>query len=121
MLLVRLAIQSFQPTFTHQVASSTTPVFQTPQPPCQTTQPTQTVYSKHPTLVLSGWPATTPSTQASSWDTAPPQTGDHSYVSPPIDLEQDSGLEALFEDSPAQKLTQPIQSPSAMKTKDTGR
>ena len=42
-----------------------------------------------------------PSTQASSWDTAPPQTGNQVRVSPLIDLypEHDSDLEALYEDS----------------------
>ena len=54
-------------------------------------------------LVLSADPTAAPSTQASSWDTAPPQTGDQGYVSPLIDLylEQNSDLEALYEDSPA--------------------
>ena len=43
------------------------------------------------------------STQASSWDSAPLQTGDQGYVSPLIDLypERDSHLEALYEVSPA--------------------
>ena len=68
--------QSFQHTFANQVASSITTVFQTLQPPYQTTQPTQIAFSKHPTFVLSASPTAAPSTQASSWDTAPPQTGD---------------------------------------------
>ena len=53
--------------------------------------------------MLSVGPFTMPSTQASSWDNVPPQTGDQGYVSPLIDFypEQDSDLEALYDISPA--------------------
>ena len=48
-------------------------------------------------------PTATPSTQASSWDTSPQQAGVQSYMSLLIDhyLEQDSDVEVLYEDSPA--------------------
>ena len=83
---------------THQVASSIVLVFQTPQ---HLHQITQTTSSKHLTLVLSAGP-TVSSTQASSWDTTPPHTGDQGYVSPLIDPypERDSDLEALYENIP---------------------
>ena len=47
-------------------------------------------------------PTTASLAQASGWDTTSP-TGDQEYVSPLIHLypEQDSYLEALYEDSPA--------------------
>ena len=86
--------------------------------------------------MLSTDPAATPSAQANGWNTAPPLAGDQKYVCPHIDLypEQDSDLEALY-DSPTDwepvsyedvldvpsisetDLTQPIQSPSAVKTR----
>ena len=76
-------------------------VFQTLQLPHLTTE---TASSKHASLVLSAGPSVAPAKQASSWDTAPPRTGD-GYVSPLIDLylERDSDLEALYEDSPADR------------------
>ena len=88
-----------------QVASSTAPGFQTRQTFCQRSQ---TASSKHPTLVLSAGPTTGPTavppTQVNNSDPSP-QAGDQGYVSPLIDLylERDSNLEALYEDSLADR------------------
>ena len=77
------------PSIIAQFASSTAPVFQTPQPPYQISH---IASSEHPTLVLS----------ASNWDSTP-QTGEQGYISPLIDFypKQDSYLEALYKDNPA--------------------
>ena len=54
--------------------------------------------------MLSASPTPVPTSQASNWD-PPPQKGDQGYVSPLVDLypEQDSDLEALYADSPADR------------------
>ena len=129
--------QPFQHTFASpsQIASSTAPVFQTPQPPFQSGQ---TESSKHPILELSAGPTSTLSSQASGSDTTPKPAGDQGYVSPLIDLYPDwnSDQEALYHSTtdwelvfydyfsmllPAQKLTQPIRGQFAVKTRVIGR
>ena len=83
-----------------QVASSVASPTQTLQHPWHFSQ---AVPAKYPTLVLSTGPTSAPPvSRTTSWDTAPPDSGDQGYVSPLIDLypELDSDLEALY-DSPA--------------------
>ena len=85
-----------------QVPSSAMSSTQIQKPPQQAVQVGP---PKHPTLVFSTGPTTTPLlSRASSWDTAPQASGDQGYVSPLIAVYPDSDmdLEALF-DSPADR------------------
>ena len=83
--------QPFQHTFAAPtlVASSTTLVCRTPQPPIQSSQ---TASSKLPTLVLSASPTPAPISQANCRDTAPAQSGDQGYLSPLLTFTQTGTL-----------------------------